>query len=293
MSLWTDIFRDEDELDLLRDIRTGIANLAAQDGETELSNDVRVGVLHDYVSVPNTGNVLAMPAGTLTIDFETGEATHTEAGTLTEEFASIDELSTDADYLRSLAMGFDTPGTVALDDRDEVPVKAGEYRVNAQRFTRVSYWSPHPAAVVIGASTRSQPHINAETSVRTSRYGALQSAPYDDWTAVPVANPNLSRYVETPEDYTEAEFAVDGNDMTTVTVENTSENGNAIDARIVADDYDGGNFNAIGSASTGIAPGNHSVFNVSESHRLLKVEIRNSTNGEQVAASTTVHGRNS
>jgi len=290
MSLWDMFNTDEDEIEVLNDIRTGIANLAAQDGETELTNDTRVGVLHDYVSVPKTGNVLAIPAGTLTVDFETGEATHTKAGTLTDEFAAIDALSTDAEYLRSLAMGFDTPGKVALDDRDEVPVKPGEYRVNAQRFRRVSYYSKYPAAVVLGASTRSQPHVDAATGIRTSRFGELGEAQYDSWTDIPVTNPNLGRYVDNPTQYADPRFAVDGNSMTTVTVVNTGDN--EIDARVVADETDGDDFRAIGTSSSNIPAGEHSVFNVSESHRLLKAEIRNSTDGQQVSASVKVHGRN-
>lgn len=290
MSLWDTIIRDEEEIDLLRDIRTGIANLAAQDGETELTNDTRVGVLHDYVSVPKTGNVLAVPAGTLTIDFETGEATHTALdGVLTDEFESISSLSADAEYLRSLAMGFDTPGAVALDSRDEVPVKPGEYTVNAQRFTEVTYTSKYPAAVVVGASTRAQPHVNAATGIRTSRFGDLAAGTYDSWTAVPVYNPNLARYVEDPYQYADPRFAVDGNEQTTITVVNTGNN--PIDAQVLADETDGDDFREIGSPSTDIPAGDHSIFNVSESHRLLRTDVQNSTDGQTVAATVKVHGR--
>jgi len=163
---------DEEEIEILNDIRTGIANLAAQDGETELTNELNNSLLHDYISVPANGDLLACPAGRLTVDFDNGEVTHTEiSGNLTDDVKKLGNLSGRADKLRSFNLGIDAPAKMRLGGGDWVLVDPGVYNVAAQRFTSVEIQLDMPAAMNLMASTRSQPFVTGNITSTCSASG--------------------------------------------------------------------------------------------------------------------------
>jgi len=281
---------EEEEIEILNDIRTGIANLAAQDGETELTNELNNSLLHDYISVPANGDLLACPAGRLTVDFDNGEVTHTEiSGNLTDDVKKLGNLSGRADKLRSFNLGIDAPAKMRLDGGDWVLVDPGVYNVAAQRFTSVEIQLDMPAAMNLMASTRSQPFVTGNINVNLLRLGDLNGA-LDAYQAVPVYPRDLLEYMDqqTAQSYAQPIIPNDAPEDTTIIVVNTGEN--AIDARIRASEISGQNWYAIGEESTGIEPGDHVVFAVSEAHHFIRPEIQNRTNDDEVSAHVEVHG---
>jgi hypothetical protein len=297
MSLWGYFDREERETEILHDIRTGIANLAAQDGETQLANDIQAGFRHDYVTAPASGVVLGVPAGEMTVDFEQGRVTHESVGELVsndehddQSMRSIADLDVDASHVRSLAMGTDTPGYISLDRGDRSPIAPGQFVVQAQRFREVELEFFQPASIAIGASTRADPHVDAATQVRLSRTGAVPLQQADSWTDVDVVPVTLSEFVDKPASVGDAGFEVGGQEMTTITVENSGAN--ELEARLLVAEQDASStFRQAGDAIT-VASGDHGVINLQEAHRLAKVQIENTTAGDSVAAEVDVTGRN-
>lgn len=289
MGLFEPSANEEEQTEILHDIRTALANIAAQDGETQLMDELNNTLLHDYISVPENGDLLAMPAGKAVIDFDQGEVKHNAVvDTLTDDVSELGSLSGRSDELRSFSLGIDAPAKIRLNTGDWVAVDPGVYNVAAQRYSKLEVKSELPTAMNLMTSTRSQPFVSGDIDINILRTGA-KSGTIDSYEAVDVFPRDLLNYLDEDEaqDSGAATIPNAGAERMSITVAN--EGLNDIDTRLMASPL-GSDWFEIGAESLGISSGDHALFNISEAHNFLRVDIRNSTDGDQVAANVRLHG---
>jgi hypothetical protein len=264
----------------------------AQEGVTQLDPAGYNPTPFEYATLPQDGGHMALPYGETTFDFENGVVTNEHAGEM-YEIRSFEEMSkgldSDIQSLRSIYIYGDVVGKIKLDDGDWFQFDSCQYvPIKSQGFKRVSVTCSIPWNVYGVASTRAQAFTETDSiSLHMTRQGELDLGQHDTWQTVPHVPHGLKH------DYG-MEYAKGGLHMIslprkTFTIENNSGNGNAIDVRVLGAATHERNFHEI-TRTTGLADGDHHIFHVEQSHHIMIVQVRNSTDGNDVSVYTEVCG---
>lgn len=283
----------------------------ATDGVTETITTVNP-TPFEYATVPNGPDLerLTVPFGETVLDFDQGKVTNENEGKIADlrDFEDMSQgIDADVQNLRSLWLYADAPTQVRLDTGEWFSADPGiMHPFVSQGFKRVTLEAPTSFEVYAVASTRKEPFTDSD-SVRTHiarRTDArLTSAAPDSYEAVEWA-PDRAFLLDGPlgewtQTYGAHPVYTAPCDSVTVQVENTSSNANDLDARILAadTDYQAGESEIDWESdwytiaeTTNLSQGDHHVFSIDQTHRWLQVEYRNSTNGNNVDMSGSLHG---
>ncbi len=245
-----------------------------------------------HISVPREGHFLFLPAGEATVNFAQGKVTHEHLGTVTEDLVTVSDLleMTDREHvtLENLIFHADTKARVKVGESSDQWLNLDYVPLPSEDFREVKIKMAYPGQMMMLASTRQLPIGLGGLHVYASRIGDLDAGTYDSMKAVPMTPHGL--YGQHGTTYADPTVWSSAFDSATWTVENTSGNGNAIDAEIQArevapgNDYGIGKWRTIASAS-GIGDGDHAVLNIwQERHHYLRCRVSNSTTGNSVSA---------
>lgn len=260
----------------------------------------------EYSPIPQGDRDLSLPAGQTVIDFETGKVTHEDAGVLDATVRDFDQMVANVDdarvqTLRSYFVNCDTTCEIeTTGDGGRFTLEAGQnIQAKSQGFKRLTLNLDLPGIVTGIASTRADAFNLGRVRAFFERKGSLDDGTYDDYTDIPVYPTNMTDTLPAGasiSDYDEEIISIEHTPQFSVIAENVSSAANDMDIRLVAADTERVNeltdddFYDIGIEQTDISKSEHVVFDVSQEHKYLKVQLRNSTNGEDVATDITVKG---
>lgn len=241
-----------------------------------------------YRALPQDEPAIGVPAGRLTLDFANGRIRHTDYASELATGDSLDDLE-DAEALRSLALAVDAPARVRLDGGPWFAVPVRETAtIQATAFTEIDVQLDRPAAVAAVGSTRSTT-LAGQLAQAFERVGDLPDTVRDSYEAMAFS---LSDLVAREGDYqTGADPVVPiAGRPAQVVVANTSSSANAIDAEIRGRTDSSESWDQLAEA-TGISQGNNHLFAFPEGRASeIQLRVRNSTNGNQVAAHAQLTG---
>ncbi|WP_435358445.1 hypothetical protein [Haloarchaeobius sp. DFWS5] len=261
-----------------------VAAQADSDGEVAASTD-NVTNVYDYIAAPK-GGATGVPAGSTLIDFFDGVMTNSEMSEDVTEFEPLAELS-GADNLRSCALYIDVPAAVDIDGGDSFEVESGLQFIEATKFQQIRIVTDAPARIAAIASTRSTPMTT--TNGAFVRAAQLEASTPDAYQSLDWTTPETATREGDYSTHADATIPVDGREST-VSVENTSGNENAVDVRLVARTAKGEPFQTVAEV-LGLADGDHHVFNVQQQyHTDLQVQVRNNTDGQTVSGAAQFRG---
>lgn len=265
------------------------ALLSAQlnvDGETEAETLEYNPTPFEYATFPDNGGKIALPAGTTTFDFDEGVIEHESDSTLSIALEGFDGLSWETDVeiesLRSLFVVADVNARIQIGSggtSDWFRLESCQYTpVRSQQFEVFRVDADRPYTLFGVASTRSKPFTNPDSVGATmAREAVLSSGTYDSFTNLEWVPSGLDQKHGDPVLETE------GRSKATVTIENTSGNGNSIDVQLQGAATDSLNWHTLDKSAT-VGDGNHHVFHVEQSHHAIRSQVTNSTAGNSVSA---------
>lgn len=309
-----DRFTGVDEL--LAEIDASLKTLIESEGVADVGAPDRVVPQpYEYATTPDEYYPVAFPQGITTLDFTTGEISHTDpdgkypdAGTFETGLRTYEDMTRDItganlQGLRSIAIEPDQPVAVKLNENGWLNVAGGVKQViRSLGFRRVHIRSPHSYRLRIDVSTRVGAFDSVNVTTGSPRIG-YHDRVGDGWEFVEYWPPDMDNTLEDVSvdhnDYAERVLPFNGFDKAGVIVANDSSAANAIDARILArDDYEGGSTasptwyqigDSIFDATGGyLAQGDHYHWMVEVPHHQLAVQVTNETNGDDYIARSYV-----
>lgn len=285
----------------------------AQEGVTEVRTAPNP-TPFEYSSVPSEGERVTLPPGETTIDFQNGDVTNQWEGNIAT-VRDFDDMSQGIDSqvqsLRSLWLHADAPAQVQLDGGEWFTVDPGTFHpLVSQGFRKATIQTDYPLELTAVGSTRAKPFTDSD-SVRTHitrrTDGRNTSAAPDSFEAVEWSTDAAFRNDDNDlegndwdQSYGKREVFVAPCEHSTVVVENDSGAANDMDVRLRAAATDSQRDGlTVGSTTVGfqeiarqtnLSQGDHHVFQIDQSHRWMRLEYRNSTNGNNVDVKGTLHG---
>lgn len=245
-----------------------------------------------HISVPREEPKLALPAGTVTVNFRDGFVEHEDIGRVIDDLVTVEDLTDQFEgesvQLQNVIFHSDTAAQVRLQEGGQY-VPLDYVPLPSRSFDTVQVELSHPGNLLLLASTQELPIGIGAINLYASRYGQ-QSGTLDTYTSVPMSPHTLWETHGTA--YADSTVWTAAYDSATWTIQNTSGNGNEIDAEVQARETPPGS--GVGSwrtiaESTNIADGDHSVLNIwQERHHYLRCRVQNSTNGNTVSATVEV-----
>jgi hypothetical protein len=250
---------------------------------------------------PNQSGGYGLPAGKTTFNFQTGSIRHSEIGTIQENLRDFEDMSksvvgSDIQELRSLYITTDQSTELEVGDgrTGTFEISPAQYfPLQSQGFKKFSITSEYPFVLKGVASTRAKAFQTDSVQNHTSRQGELSEGVYNDWADVSVYPYQLIETLaeldsENPTDY--GVVPIDGQAHNRHSFQIRNDGPNDIDARIMVADTGKFDWYDIGSISTAILPGDHTVFDNQERHSFFKVQVRNTTDDEQIKVFTQMTG---
>ncbi|MWG32975.1 hypothetical protein [Halomarina oriensis] len=218
---------------------------------------------HEVVDVPADADALALPAGETTLVTRTGMVQHDSGvlGSFTGTQTLTEASSRTFEGFRSVAVSPDDVVTVQAGDREPVRVRPGDtVTLAGWDMERVRIDAERPCRAVVALGTRADSIDGALGTLSLARsgtgggagtYGAVLLGPGDVDGAQTVRTADCER----------------------VSIIANNDSGSAADVRVTAcDDVNGaGTFYPIVEV-TGLADGDHHVFELATAHRFLKVD---------------------
>lgn len=245
-----------------------------------------------HIFVPRKDAGVALPAGKATIDFGSGRLSHEDLGVVADDLATVNDLVDDSPrtpQLENVIFHSDTLTSVSVgNDGQENYLQ--NVPIPESNFESVTVDMGYPGELTVMASTQQLPIGLGAVTVNGQRHGEL-SGTLDSFNGVPVAP--FSLWDDHGATYGKIPVYVAYYDSTTVTCENTSGNGNGLEVEIQAKEALGSpssTWRTIGSDT--VPDGEHSVFNITERHKLLRTRIKNTTGGQTVSASVDLNMAN-
>ncbi|WP_435348998.1 hypothetical protein [Haloarchaeobius sp. HRN-SO-5] len=262
-----------------------VAAQAESDGEVAASAS-NVSPVYDYIAAPQ-GGATGVPSGSTVVDFANGVIRTSQMQDPVAEFRSLDDVD-GAERLRSASLFVDVPAQIRIDSGDPFEVESGLHAIEASKFTRLSLSTDAPARLAVVASTRAQPLATANGAFqRLAEYPVPTG--FNSYTELKFTTPETAEREGNPMTHAEPVIPLDGREAT-ITVENTSGNGNAIDAEVQARTATGEPFETFAEA-TDIADGDHHVFNIQQTYlTALRVRFKNTGTDLNVAAAAQFRG---
>lgn len=270
-----------------------LASIVGGQGTANLPENV-IPTPHKYSSIPPGKDEarLAVPSGSTTIDFEEGIVEHESEGVILDDddVVSISDMSRGLDEvtaaLRSIFVLADVPVQVRIGGNTNTWHEIDScnyYPIPSQEFTEVELYSESvPFAFELKASTRAEPLDVDGVTVHATREGEKAAGTHDSYTPMVWQPHGLTDRVG---DFSYAKGGIHAISFArnTFIVDNDSGNGNEIDLRLMAKQLHTDDWREIAEA-TGIADGDHHIFDVSERYHAYRVDVRNATNGDTVSA---------
>lgn len=261
---------------------------------------------YEDIAIPKTGDLYGLPPGRTTFDFEKGRIRNQQQGTLDDDLRSFEDMTAAVenvsfDALRSLYIYADAPVKLEFSDRKgKFTLTQGSfYPLHSHAYRKFVLEADEPYAVQIDASTRSTAFSDSDSITGyLSRYGTDADTGNTGYTSVGLYPENLeatmANTASTAADVATEQLFIGGVTRIGAAVFNTGANN--IDATIeVADNDKVLNDSSLwyepqGAASTGIAPGDYTTFDMMERHRWMRIRYKASTSGDDVEAEATLHG---
>lgn len=263
----------EDATDVLRHISQQLEALGGGDAAPQPLG---------HISVPRDAPKLAVPAGTVTINFRDGFVSHPDLGRFVDNLVTVEDLTDQYDgesmQLKNVIFHSDTAAQVRIKEGGQwVPL---DYvPLPSRNFDQIQVELDHPGNLIVMASTRELPIGIGAINLYASRYGEA-SGTFDNLNAVPVSPHTL--WNEHGSTHADPTLWTAAYDSTTWTVDNTG--GNELKVVIEAAENTGplGQWREI--ASDTIPSGDHSTFHVGQRHHYMRTRITNTTGGQNVSS---------
>jgi hypothetical protein len=237
-----------------------------------------------HITVPREKPRLALPAGTVTVNFRDGFVEHEDIGRVIDDLVTVEDLTDQFEgesvQLQNVIFHSDTAAQVRLQEGGQY-VPLDYVPLPSRSFDTVQVELLHPGNLLLLASTQELPIGIGAINLYASRYGE-QAGTLDSPTAVPVSPHELWDNHNTS--YADSTVWTAAYDSTTWTVENTSGNSNDLVAVIEAAENTStslGSFREI--ARDTIPDGDHSTFHVEQRHHYQRVRLTNTATGETVS----------